>query len=351
MARKKQLIWLLAIGFVFVTFHSRTPEVYAGEKHDRVSITLLGSPIGSDGTAFNFATADLISKNHPWLRCSVVETMGNVENVKNMHDMTPERKKQNIFICNDFVLSLALHGKGPFKKMGPIKGWKVLFTHYNAATQAMTLDPDIKSPEDLIGKRFGMPPKAHGMTKIVSWFLDKCWEVQDKVKLMYMPMPMLKDVLIDGTIDAVACGGMYFSPEDGIKVSPFNETIIASRKDAHGICISKEAYERGKAKDPRTPITWGPLKANAFRPGWPEKDSGVANIAVTVLAWENLDDKVAYEIVKTVGQNTEKYKEYFDKGKAMRIKTLTSNAWGEKHYHPGALKYYKETGLGIPGSL
>ncbi|MFC1869256.1 TAXI family TRAP transporter solute-binding subunit [Thermodesulfobacteriota bacterium] len=349
MAFKKYSIWMLLMGFVFITFYSFSSDCIAKEK--QTSITLLGSPIGSDGMAFSFATADLINKTVPWIECSAVETMGNVGNIKSMLDFAPDRKKGHIFVSADLVLNLALNGKGPFKKTGPITGWKVLFTHYNAASHAMTLDPNIRSPKDLIGKRIGMPPKGHGLTRVALWIFDKCWGIKDKVKFMYMPMPMLKDVLIDGTIDAVACGGMYFSPEDGIKVSPFNEAILASRKDARAIGVSREEYENARSKDPRAPLTWGPIKANSLRPGYPDKDTGTVNIAVTVAAWENMDNKIAYEIVKVIGENNEKYKDYFAKGKAMRLKTLTSNAWSEKRYHPGALKYFREIGLGMPGTL
>lgn len=350
MVAKRWIIGIMVLGLVVSTLHIFSSEA-AEKKRSPMALTFYGDPLGSDGHSFSYATGDIIKKNHPWLTCSVVETMGNVDNIKRLNDLPLDKQKRSLSLAIDVLLNLAKYGKGPFGKTGPITDWRVLFTVYTPATHFQTIDPKIKTPKDLIGKRIGMPPRAHGLSKVASWILGPCWEVKDQVKLIHMPMGMLKDALIDGTIDAVAAGGMYFSPEEGIKVSPFNEVIMAARKDVCAIGLSKEAFENGKKNAPKDPFTWGPVKANSLRQGYPKNNTGILRVALTVFTSKNMDEEVAYEIVKTAGENTHKYKEYFDKGKAARLETFIANAWSEKQYHPGALRYYKEKGLTIKGTL
>ena len=179
------------------------PSDAPAQKHEKVALTLLGATLGSDAHNFSHALGDIINKNHPWLRMSVVETLGAVDNTKTMADLAPDKRKRYVAQSVDAVLSLALRGAGPFKKVGKITDWRVLCTLYNTASHFMTLDPNIKSPKDLIGKRIGMVPKGHGLSHTLIWVLDKCWGIKDKVKLIHMPMGMLKDALLDGTVDAV----------------------------------------------------------------------------------------------------------------------------------------------------
>jgi TRAP transporter TAXI family solute receptor len=318
---------------------------------ERVALTLFGSPLGSDAHNFSHALGDIVNKNHPWLRVSVMETMGSVDNIKSLADLKPDRQKVHVALAIDGLLSAAIRGAGPFRKAGPITGWRVLCTLYTANPHFMTLDPKIKDPKkDLIGKRIGLLPKGHGLSKDAVFYLDQCWGILDKVKVINMPTAMAKDALLDGTVDVICSGGMFFTQNE-IKTSPFNEAVLAARKNVYFIGIDKEDYEAGMAKVPTAARTWSPVKANALRPGYPDRDWGILRVGMTWWAWENMDEKVAYEFVKTLGENTEKFKDYFAAGKAARLETFTANVWSAKRYHPGAMKFYTEKGMAPQGKL
>ena len=325
-----------------------TQEALAsGEK--TVAITWLASPVGSDGYNFGSAFCDIIKKNHPYIRASAVETMGDVDMLKSLADMPPDKRKFHMGASVGALLNLARFGKGPFGKSGVINDWKIFFTMYNVLPHFMTLDPNIKSGKDLAGKKVGFPPRQHGLAKDADYILG-VYGIADKVKKVYMPMDLQKDALLDGTVDAVAAGGNYLS-ENEIKTSPNNEIILQSRKNVYFIGVDKKDGEMAKVKNPTATLIWVPVKANARRTGYPGKDWGVLIQSNNAFAWKDFPEEYAYEITKVCAENANKVKDYFASGKAFTPDGMVINPWGPKFYHPGALKYYKEKGLKPLGTM
>jgi TRAP transporter TAXI family solute receptor len=346
---RKSAICIVVLGFILGMSHGLRSDALAQEKHKKVALTFLAAPVGSNVYNFISAFSDIMRKNHPWIRISVVETMGGVEMMKTMADLSPD--KQQLYLANgvDAILNLAGKGAGPFRKKGKIDGWRVLLTMYNVAGGIVTLDPKIKSGKDLIGKRIGYPPKQHGLAKDADFALKNIWKVLDKVKVIYMPMDMQKDALLDGTVDAVVSGGMYFSENDFV-VAPNVEVILAARKNLRFVGITKDEYENVKPSLPKTPSTVKPVKADSIRPGFPDRDTGVWTQANNCYVWHNMDEEIAYEIVKVLAENAHKLKEYFATGKSFRPEGFVMNSWSPNRYHPGALRYFKEKGLAPQGT-
>ena len=119
---------------------------------------------------------------------------------------------------------------------------------------------------------------------------------------------------------------MYLS-ENEFKCSPYNEAILAARKNVYFIGLSEEDFEKAMAKPPAQPYTWGPVKADSLRPGYPDKDWGILRAAFTWYVWEDFDEEMAYELVKTAADNSDKFKDYFAAGKAASLQTFIANPW------------------------
>jgi len=350
MFSKRSLICMV-VASLMLTIPVLSLEAEGKEKRERVALTILSGSVGSDGYNFCSALGDIIKKNNPLLTTSIVETLGNVNQIKGVADAPPDSRKFYIGTSVDPVLNLAIRGAGPFKKTGPVTNWRVLFSMYNVTPHFMTLNPKIRTSKDLIGKKIGLLPKKHGMSKDLLWILDKCYGILDKVNVRHMPVGMQKDALLDGTVDVIGAGGMYFSYEEGFKVSPFNEVIMAARKDVYFIGVTEEEFKTAKRKDPNTTYLWTPVKANAVRPGYPDRESGLVTTSHTMFASKEMDDDVAYQFVKTAAENAHKVKDYFADGKVFRLESFVVNAWSAKHYHRGALRYLKERGLTLQGGL
>jgi len=350
MFTKRSLICMVVVSLM-LTIPFLSLEAEGQEKRGRVALTILSGSVGSDGYNFCSALGDIIKKNNSLLTTSIVETLGNVNQIKGVADAPPDSRKFYIGTAVDPLLNLARLGKGPFKKTGPINNWRILFTMYNVTPHFMTLNPKIRTPNDLIGKKIGLVPKKHGMSKDLLWILNKCYGIKDKVKVRHMPVGMLKDALLDGNIDVIGAGGMYFSYEEGFKVSPFNNVVMAARKDVYFIGVTKEEFENAKRNDPNTTYLWTPVKANAVRPGYPDRESGLVTTSHNMFASKEMANKVAYEFVKTAAENAHKVEDYFADGKVFRLETFVVNPWSVKRYHPGALRYLGEKGLTPKGGL
>jgi len=341
---KRSLICMVVVSLM-LTIPFLSLEAKGQGKGGKITLTILSTSVGSDGYNFCSALGDIIKKNNPRLTTSIVETLGNVNQIKGVADAPPDSRKLYIGTSVDPVLNLARIGKGPFGKSGKIDNWRILFTMYNVTPHFMTLNSKIKTSKDLIGKKIGLPPKKHGMSRDLMFILGDCYGIADKVKVRHMPMGMLKDALLDGNVDVIGAGGMYFSHDDGFKVSPFNEVVMAARKDVYFIGVTEEEFKTGKQKNPKDLHLWVPVKANAVRPGYPDRASGLITTSHNMFASKEMDDSVAYGFVKTAAENADKVKEYFADGKVFRLETLVVNPWSAKQYHPGALKYLKEKGL------
>ena len=345
---KKSLIGIVVLSFMVCSIHLLPSEALAQKKSKKVSLTFLAAPVGSD--AYNFASAlsDIIKKNHPLLRSSVVETMGGVDMMRSMSNMSPGIRQLHIAHGVGAILNLSRIGKGPFKKTGPINDWKLLFTMYNVCPSFMTLDPKIKGGNDLIGKRVGLPPRQHGLAKDAEFILYKIWGLKDKIKVVYMPMGLHKDALLDGTVDVLVAGGMYMG-ENEVKVAPTNELILAARKNVYFLGVDKEEFE--KVRSSNSPLIWRPINASAIKPGYPAIDTGSITQANAAYVWNDMDEDIAYQIVKVLAENAKKVEKYFAAGKAFKPESFTMNNWSAKRYHPGALKYLLEKGFIPSGTL
>lgn len=140
-------------------------------KHKKVTLTLYTMASGGIVYTLGFALSELINKNSEWLRCNAVETSSTFENLRYIvgHD-----EKRNTYFGSAVTMGvdqLALAMK-PYDKVGPWKKTKWISLMANIGAPQITLNPNIRTWRDLIGKTYGLDTMGSTMQFIQEWLID-----------------------------------------------------------------------------------------------------------------------------------------------------------------------------------
>ncbi|MGD8561596.1 MAG: hypothetical protein PVG03_03640, partial [Desulfarculaceae bacterium] len=149
--------------------------------HPIVNLDLISAPFGTGSYVLSSALEDISKKSHPWLRVNASESPGLVFNTKKL-DKEPELKKKMFMSYAVGINWLATTGKKPFKKRYPSA--MLLATYNMISVWLATLDPKIKTPADLVGKKvaLGRAPQI-GWTIEPEWVMTHGWGLKDKIKI------------------------------------------------------------------------------------------------------------------------------------------------------------------------
>ncbi len=291
-------------------------------------------PTGTSGTTYGVAVAvaTLINKYSPLpglpkLQMSVVPGKGSTA-----HTAQLVRGEIDIGLSSPNIARDAFAAKGDWAKFGDRgKELRVLFPATIMAAQIYSLwEGSVKTFEDIKGKRLGEMSKAMSMQKVnaaiwkaTGWDPDK-----DMKTTYYSTLEAQLDALRDGHADVIIQTQGY--PSTG----PMELFTI---KHCRVISIPLEIAKNAAGED----ISWYPssMPANIY----PKQDYSVNTVGL-VLFWgttTRLPNEVAYEICKVVHQY---YKEGVEMFKPFGQFTDLFKDFGVP-YHPGAEKYWKESGL------
>jgi len=338
MKRSKALILLGSICLVLVL--AALPFMgacAAPAPKEQVNIDILTSKAGGAGYVMSFALADIINKTHPWLRMRGIETTGIAENVKTLA-AEPEKRPNTVIFANAGAVHQATVGDPPYEVSYDTLRAIALFNP--ARLFWVTLDPNLKTPRDLVGKKVGLFPS--GSPSNVQWqaMVQYGFGVDPKdIDWVFTPLGPGIDALADGRVDATWA---LASP------APLNTPVpplakLMAVRDVYFIGFSEEG---AKASRERTgyPTYVARVPAGTYSPGQQELFAHIQ-----LLSWwadVKMDKDVVYEITKTIYENVGKFADYHALGKTM-TQTSIAQMGTEDMFHPGAIKFYKEKGVKI----
>jgi TRAP transporter TAXI family solute receptor len=311
---------LIAAALVFTA-----SAVPAEQKSVRLSIATGGTggvyyPLGG-------GLANVLSKSLPAVEVTAEVTSASVDNVKLIG-----AGKVNLAFCLADTASDGFNGTGKFKEKVPVRSIAVLYAN---KSQWVTVEGNgIQKMQDLKGKRLSTGAPGSGTETIALRILEAYGMDPEKdVKREKLSVAESVNALKDKKIDAFFwSGGVPTAAVTDLGATPGMKIKLLDHIDAIPNLVKKYG----------TLYVKGVIPAKSY-PGQ-DKDVQVADVWNVLLVHEKMDEKLVYEIVRTL----------FDKkADLVSVHSEAANLNLERQYeggspipfHPGAMKYFAEKGL------
>jgi len=296
-------------------------------------------PVGTTGYTVAVASAAVSKKFHPWLRLEAQEGIGYIYALK-FHNANPELWKTMIIGTGLAEAHLGRHALSPVDEK--IVGYKQLITNLVVTAQLVTFDPDIKTVDDLVGKRVAM-----GFMSQIVWGVAPTKHLEaagiiDKIDISRVGTMPTIHALIDGLVD-VGMVSFAVNPLTG-EAKP-GATLIelwGTGRKLYYISFGEEAIDNLAAEGyPIVPFT---MKAGSMT----DVDEDVL-LSPNVFTWgakEVFPEELAYEITKLY---LDFYEEFWPYHPLCEFFTPEWFAWGlnKKIVHPGSLRAFEEAGVTV----
>lgn len=327
---RKKIFVVLCLFFCMGTFGPGSTSA------KETKIDILTGKMGGAGYVMSFALSDILRKTGSWVKMQGIETTGIAENLKTMV-ATPERKKNTVIFCNVATVHQAKVADPPYTK--PYSTLRCIAVFDPSRLFFVTLDPDIRTPKDLIGKKVGVFPR--GSSGLVAWkaMLEYGFGVDPKkVDWVYLPPGPGLNALADGRLNAT--WALCSPPPLNVPIPPLQQ-LMSQRKDLRFLGFSKDAAKAAREKT-GYPIYVASVPAGTYSPTQADLYCHVQYLSW----WADLamDDNIVYEITKTIYENVGKFENYSALGKTM-TKTNIARFATEDLFHPGAQRFYREKGI------
>ena len=334
-------VWMILFLAIFLTGLTST-QVLA---HEPYTIKIMTLQAGSSTYIQGVAFTDIINKNSKWLKAVLVEGKTSGYNLK-MLVSDPDLRKTTFVHLPEPTLWEAKQGM-PLYKGVKYDFDKVRYVFFIGVilNAPITLNPDIKTLADLKGKRVvvGFRPTSDAPQELFYYSLKAAGLSKDDIKPQYMSYNASHDALKDGLVDVVQTGGSLMEYPNKWVLSPFAIQVVDTK---HTYFISYDPHVidkmRAETGNPFYPMV---VPANSFRN---QKDPWI--ISAKYMGWAvttEMADDVVEEVLRLVYDHCEVFGEYVAAGKMVTQKTLGMMGSDLKHYHPVALKFYKEKNVPV----
>ena len=261
------------------------------------------------------------------VKFTVVATNGSKDNLVNMADGV-----YDLATVQSDVMTYAFNGTNSFADSGAIQNFRVLCALYPETVQIVTVDPAIKSVEDLRGRSVCVGDVGSGTYFNAVDVLAAYGMTIDDVVPVYQSFAASADSLKDGKIDAAfVCAG---APTPAV-------TDLAVSKGAYLVSIDDEHMDKLLADCP----WYAKLVIPAGTYAGFDSDAVTVTVKATLVASTNVPDDVAYTIVKTIFESKDEIVGLHDKGKDLSLEFATEGI--AVPFAPGAAKYFAENGVTV----
>ncbi|MFC1868509.1 TAXI family TRAP transporter solute-binding subunit [Thermodesulfobacteriota bacterium] len=264
-----------------------------------------------------------------------------------------EQKRHTLAITPNTDFIPACQGKGPDPAHDydhPVTDLKFVASVSNTCWGLITYDPDIKTPEQLVGKKIGVEP-AGGSPRVLSdAVLRDAWGIFDEVELIDCHPPQALKGMLAGDMDATFWMHAW-ETLDGFTCSMRN---ALEEKDTYWVGVSFEDIDRinraNNWKLSRVLVPMGSIGAAGPKLDPPE-DVGLPSFFGAICAWDDTEEEVVYELVRFLDEQSALWPEYTGGCPLSLARMSMYPGMSDEMVHPGALRYYKENEIDIRGPV
>jgi hypothetical protein len=309
--------------------------------HPQEEIRIYSFIKGTSAYVLSFALTDLLKKQSSWLRATAISTHGSGENLKTLA-LKPALRGKSMAFSPALLPYRALKGNEPFTKPWPTV--RALIKWSGGTNGYITLNPKIKKPEDLKGKKIGLPRQGSDGAYFAVNILKYGWGITEKdANYQFLGWRESRDALRDGLVDAAYMLTGSASSKPWLMVPLFQQLVAT--KPPYFIDISKETIEKA-AKLSGDPMSWVKGPPNIYGSNQTE---AVGLLALQLCYWVDLSmpDDVVKEILRIYADYSKDFGKYHPAGRLIRPKEFGRIPWPENLFHPAAVEFYKSRGIPI----
>jgi len=262
------------------------------------------------------------------IRCSVESTGGSIYNLNAI-----AQEELDLGVAQSDWHYAAYHGTGVFADIGANKDLRSLFSlHSEAFTVVARADTDIKTFDDLKGKRVNIGNPGSGMRATMEEVMKaKGWDRDVFSLVSELKAAEQAQALCDNKIDAMVFAAGH--PNGSIQE-------VTTTCDTRLIPVEGPEVEKLVAEYPyyaETVIPGGMYEGNT-------QDTKTFGVLATFVTSTHVDDDVIYQIVKAVFDNFESFKTLHFVFATLEKDTMVEDGLTAP-LHPAARRYYQEAGL------
>ena len=281
---------------------------------------------GTSGTyyAYGAAVAQVLSEKVDGLSISVQSTGASAANIRLI-----AKNEADIAIVQNDVMSYAYAGTNLFAESGAVDSFSVVASLYMEQVQIVTMNPDIKTVEDLRGRSVSIGALGSGVYYNAIDVLGVYGMTEEDISPVYQSFGDSAESLKDGKIDAafIVAG----APTTAI-------TDLSTGGQVYLVSIDDEHIDQLIASSPY----YSKYTVTADTYGTPEDAQTVA-IAAVILARDDVSEDAVYTFVSTIFENADQLQH----GKAAELDLAFASSITDVPYHPGAAKYFSEKGFEV----
>jgi hypothetical protein len=314
----KQYLFIifLLVGICVLSFNSIAQDVFL-----RIGTAGTGGayyPVGG-------GMAEVLTKELPGVFASAEVTGGAQENPRLVASGELE-----MGFTNADLLYFAYNGREPYKEGLPIAS---LVEFGPSVVHLCTLDPEIKNVADLKGKKVAIGPAGGSLSSMFSLYIQYFGLDMSDIRPSYVSQSEGISLLIDGSVDAAIGQG----------APPIASVLeLSARRDNFEIIEFEDKIMGEIIKD--NPYFSKFIVTAGLYSGNPKEDVQTIKVANFMFAHQDMDEELAYNIVKTLYENIEYLYEVHSSFTFMPTDTVPSSPIP---LHPGAERYYKEKGFKV----